>query len=54
MLRYSLGLTEEAAGVERAVEVVLDQGYRTPDVLTGGTRKVTTTEMGQRIADALA
>ncbi|HEU0020860.1 MAG TPA: 3-isopropylmalate dehydrogenase [Dehalococcoidia bacterium] len=54
MLRYSLGLTEEAASIERAVEVALDQGYRTPDIFTDGTQKVTTTEMGQRIVDALA
>jgi 3-isopropylmalate dehydrogenase len=54
MLRYSLGLTEEAAMVERAVEVALDQGYRTPDIFTDGTQQVTTTEMGQRIVDALS
>ena len=32
MLRYSLALTEEAAVVERAVEQVIAQGYRTPDI----------------------
>lgn len=53
MLRYSLGLTEEAASIERAVEVALDQGYRTPDIATEGAQKVSTTEMGQRIVDAL-
>ena len=54
MLRYSLGLTEEAASIERAVEVALDQGYRTPDIATEGAQKVSTTEMGQRIIDALS
>ena len=54
MLRYSLGLTEEAASIERAVEVALDQGYRTPDIATEGSQKVSTTEMGQRIIDALS
>lgn len=32
MMRYSLGLTEEAAAVERAVERVLGDGYRTLDI----------------------
>jgi 3-isopropylmalate dehydrogenase len=53
MLRYSLGLTEEAAGVERAVERVLDQGYRTPDIAVAGAQKVSTVEMGDCIRDAL-
>jgi 3-isopropylmalate dehydrogenase len=54
MLRYSLGLTEEAASIERAVEQVLDTGYRTPDIVAEGSQKVSTTEMGDRIARALA
>ena len=32
MLRYSLGLTEEAAAVERAVEQTLEGGLRTADI----------------------
>ncbi|MFQ6026418.1 MAG: 3-isopropylmalate dehydrogenase [Dehalococcoidia bacterium] len=53
MLRYSLGLTEEAASVERAVEQVLDAGYRTPDIASPGTARVSTSEMGDQIAAAL-
>ena len=53
MLRYSLGLTEEAASVERAVEQVLDAGCRTPDIATPGTERVSTAEMGDRIARAI-
>lgn len=53
MLRYSLGLTEEAASIERAVEQVLEAGYRTPDIASEGAQKVSTTEMGDRIAGAL-
>jgi 3-isopropylmalate dehydrogenase len=53
MLRYSLGLTEEAASIERAVEQVLDSGYRTPDIAAPGTQKVSTTEMGDRIVGGL-
>ena len=57
MLRYSLGLTEEAAIVERAVDQVLSQGYRTPDIFpteaTGQVKKVGTAEMGDLITDAI-
>ena len=53
MLRYSLGLTEEAAVVERAVEQVLAAGGRTPDIAGGGPA-VSTTAMGDQIAAAIA
>jgi 3-isopropylmalate dehydrogenase len=50
MLRHSLGLEEEAAAVERSVEGVLDEGYRTPDVAADGGDVVKTTKMGDVIA----
>ena len=53
MMRYSLGLTEEAAAVERAVEQVLASGLRTPDVAGGGGRQVGTLEMGDALAAAI-
>jgi 3-isopropylmalate dehydrogenase len=53
MLRYSLGLTEEAASIERAVETALDSGYRTPDIAAAGSSQITTDEMGERIVAAL-
>ena len=53
MLRYSLGLTEEAASVERAVEQVIDAGYRTPDIAVAGSSRVSTSEMGDRIVAAI-
>jgi 3-isopropylmalate dehydrogenase len=53
MLRYSLGLTEEAAAIERAVETVLNQGCATPDIATQGAQRVSTVEMGRRIAEAV-
>ena len=53
MLRYSLGLTEEAAAVERAVESVLEQGVRTADIAGAGERAVGTEEMGDLIAEAI-
>jgi 3-isopropylmalate dehydrogenase len=50
MLRYSLGLEQEAIIVEQAVEAVLDEGYRTVDILSRGMKKVGTREMGDLIA----
>ena len=54
MLRYSLGLTEEAASVERAVDQALDAGHRTPDIAVEGTNRVSTTEMGDLITSVIA
>ena len=53
MLRYSLGLTEEAASIERAVEQVLDSGAGTPDIFAVGAQQVSTAEMGDRVVSAL-
>jgi len=53
MLRYSLGEPDLAARIEQAVSRVLDQGLRTGDIYTEGTRKVGTREMGDAVAAAL-
>ena len=54
MLRYSLGMNREASAIEAAVDKVLADGYRTPDIAEeGATSALTTTEMGQRIVDAI-
>jgi 3-isopropylmalate dehydrogenase len=53
MLRYSLNLDKEADVVEKAVEEVLAQGYRTGDIYSEGTTKVSTTEMGDQIVKIL-
>ncbi len=50
MLRYSFGLEKEAAAVESAVEAVLNEGYRTYDIMSEGKTKVGTKEMGDLIA----
>jgi len=50
MLRYSFGLPEEAGAVEKAVDRVLEAGYRTYDIVSEGQTKVGTSEMGDRIA----
>jgi 3-isopropylmalate dehydrogenase len=50
MLRYSFDMTDEADAVEAAVEAVLDQGYRTGDIMSEGCTKVGCAEMGSLIA----
>ncbi len=50
MLRYSLGLANEAHIVESAVEEVLAGGYRTYDIMSNGKTEVGTKEMGELIA----
>ena len=53
LLRYSLDAPEAANAIEVAVSKVLDQGLRTPDIYTEGTRKVSTSEMGDAVVSAL-
>lgn len=53
MLRYSLDLDQEADAVEQAVEKVLEQGYRTVDIMSEGCICVGTKEMGELIARAV-
>jgi 3-isopropylmalate dehydrogenase len=54
MLRYSLGQEDMAVAIESAVDKVLDQGLRTPDIHTPGTREVGTAAMGDAVLEALA
>jgi 3-isopropylmalate dehydrogenase len=51
-LRHSLGLEAEAVAVEEAVDTVLADGLRTPDIAAGGP-SVTTSEMGAAVVSAL-
>ena len=53
MLRYSLDQSEAADAIEAAVEKVLMDGYRTPDIYTDGCKKVGTVEMGDAVVAAL-
>ena len=50
MLHYSFGLIEAAQAVEAAVAEVLQEGYRTYDIMSEGKTKVGTKEMGELIA----
>ena len=51
MLHYSFGLIEAAQMVESAVEKVLDEGYRTYDIMGEGKTKVGTKKMGDLITE---
>ena len=53
MLRYSLGLTEEAAWVERAVDQTLGEGARTRDIAAANEAAATTSEMADLVISAL-
>ena len=54
MLRYSLGMPEQADTIEAAVQKVLSQGLRTADIYTDGTTKVSTKHMGDAVVAALS
>jgi len=54
MLRYSLANETLARQIEAAVDTVLDQGLRTPDIHTPDTREVGTVGMGDAVLAALA
>ena len=53
MLRYSFSLEEEAKLIENAVLAVLEEGYRTGDIMTEGKKKVGTVEMGSLVCEKL-
>jgi 3-isopropylmalate dehydrogenase len=55
LLRYSAGLDQEADAIEAAVRIVLDQGYRTPDLARGGksAQVLSTPDMGSHVCEAL-
>jgi len=50
LLRHSCGLENEADTIEKAVNEVLEAGYRTYDIMDEGKTKVGTREMGDLIA----
>lgn len=53
MLRYSFDMPAEADAVEAAVNKVLDDGYRTGDIMQDGCTKVSCSEMGNLVADRI-
>ena len=53
MFTYSLNALEEAVCIEKAVDEVLNEGYRTADIYEEGCRLVGTKEMGDRIVEKI-
>jgi 3-isopropylmalate dehydrogenase len=53
LLRHSLGLEREAQAVEAAVDQVLAEGVRTPDIADTGTEVVGTQVMGDLVVEKL-
>ena len=53
MLRFSLNQEEAAQRIESAVQKVLAQGLRTPDIYSEGATKVGTAQMGDAVVAAL-
>lgn len=53
MLEYSFGLPEESAAIERAVVHVLDDGYRTKDIMTEGMKHAGTDMKGKLISEQI-
>jgi 3-isopropylmalate dehydrogenase len=48
LLRYSLGMPQEAILIEKAVTQVLEAGFRTQDIFQEGKKLVGTEEMGNQ------
>lgn len=53
LLRYSFDLNEEADAVDNAVSSVLREGLRTADIMQSGRRSVSTSEMGDAVAEKI-
>lgn len=55
LLRHSGHLEQEASDIEEAIQLVLDSGYRTPDIAGDRSGQLaTTSEIGQLVAEAVA
>jgi 3-isopropylmalate dehydrogenase len=53
LLEHSLGMTSEAEAIRRAVDVVVREGYRTPDIAAPGARMVGCKAMGRLVRERL-
>ncbi|MCR4738748.1 MAG: 3-isopropylmalate dehydrogenase [Lachnospiraceae bacterium] len=53
MLRFSLDLGREADSVDNAVKKVLEDGYRTGDIMSEGCTALSTDEMGKKISEKI-
>ncbi len=53
MLRYSFDMAEEADAIEDAVNKVLDENFRTGDIMQDGCTKVGCSQMGDLVAERI-
>jgi len=53
LLRYSFGEINAANSIEKAVDKVLNFGFRTPDIHSENCQLVSTSEMGDAVAEAI-
>ena len=53
LLRYSFDMDRKADAVEKAVQAVLTEGYRTGDIMSEGCTRVGTCKMGDLIAERI-
>ena len=53
MLKYSFDMAEESEAIEKAVDAVLNQGYRTGDIMSEGKTLVSCSQMGKMIVDLI-
>tara|TARA_Y100000741_G_scaffold347463_2_gene314764 strand:- start:124 stop:1197 length:1074 start_codon:yes stop_codon:yes gene_type:complete len=53
MLKYSFNLNEESLSIENSIEEVLSEGYRTHDLEGPENKKLSTSEMGNKIIENL-
>ncbi len=51
MLRYSFDREEEAVAIEQAVNRLLEEGYRTPDLMEPGKKLLNTVQTGDLVAE---
>jgi len=53
MFRYAFERTAEADAIERAVDAVLAEGWRTPDIAKSGDKLIGTKKMGELIRESI-
>ena len=53
MFRYSFDMAKEADDIEAAVNKVLDNGFRTGDIMQEGCKKVSCSEMGDLVSQSI-
>lgn len=53
MFKYTFGREDVAEDIEKAVDKVLQKGYRTPDIALGDVREVSTKELGEMIVEEI-